>query len=80
MITVVNARIYSMNSCSEFAYEMEYSEGTIVRAVVSKDQFIRKEWKDNGVWKMSGKPYIVSKDKKRAAEKIVDIVTKFVAK
>lgn len=80
MITVVNARIYTMNSCSEIAHEMEYSEGTIVRAVVSTNQFIRKEWKDNGVWKMVGKPYIVSKDKKRAAEKIVDIVNRFLAK
>lgn len=74
MITIKNAQISSINNGLEMAYTIEYSDGTNVRAVVSKDQFIRKEYKVDNNWKQSGKAYKVEHNKKRQAEKIVEIV------
>ena len=68
MITITNASIYSMKG--EMAYQIEYSEGTIVRVVESKDKFIRNEYKTAQGWKQSGKPYVVKRNGKRNAEKI----------
>lgn len=78
MITITNATIYSINKATEMAYEVEYSEGTVVRAVESKDKIIRKEFKKNGEWVLSGKAYIVNNDKKRQAERLKDTVIEFV--
>lgn len=78
IVTIINACTYNINAASEMAYEIEYSEGTRVRAVISKTKFIRKEWNDGGVWKAVGKPYIINKNKKRDAEKIVDSVKNFI--
>lgn len=70
MITVQTTQSYSIKNASEMAFEIEYTDGTKVRAVESKDRFIRKEWLKNGSWVQVGKPYIISKDKSRAAESI----------
>ena len=76
-ITITNAQIYSMNKGKEVAYEVEYSEGTKVRAVEAGNT-IRKEYKDGDTWKLSGKPYIVDKNKKRQAEKLKEVVKAWV--
>jgi hypothetical protein len=70
MITATNHSMYSINRGAEMAYQIDYSEGSQVRAVVSKDKIIRKEFKTNGEWKQAGKSYVVSSNKKRQAEKI----------
>lgn len=74
MITIKNAQISSINNGLEMAYTIEYSDGTNVRAVVSKDQFIRKEYKVDNNWRQLGKAYKVEHNKKRQAEKIIEIV------
>jgi hypothetical protein len=76
MVTIQNAQIYSMNG--EFCYEIEYTEGTKVRAVESKGNFIRAEYKDGNEWRATCKPYIVNNDKRRNAEKIRDAAKKFI--
>lgn len=78
MITITNATIYSINKATEMAYQVEYSNGTVVRVVESKDQIIRNEYKKNGEWVQSGKAYIVNNDKKRQAERLKDTVISFV--
>lgn len=75
MVTVQNAMIYSANG--EMCYELQYSEGTIIRAVESAGKFIRNEYKVGDAWVASGKPYIVSNDKRRNAEVIRDKVKAF---
>lgn len=74
-VTIANAAVYSINKGAEIAYQIDYSEGTQVRAVVSAGGWIRKEYKVNGEWKLSGKPYIVNHDKKRHGERIIAAVT-----
>lgn len=76
MVTIKNAQIYS--SQGEMCYELEYSEGSKVRAVESAGNIIRKEYKDGNEWKLSGKPYVVIHNKKRQAEKIKDSVKEFI--
>jgi hypothetical protein len=75
MIQITNATIYSMKG--EVAYQVDYSEGSQVRAVVGKDGWIRKEFKINGEWKLSGKSYKVRSDRKRQAERLIDIAKQF---
>ena len=71
-VTIVRAMIYSMKG--EMAYQADYSEGTKVRAVMSRDGWIRREhWKD-GEWKPTGKPYIVKSDRKRNGERLIETV------
>lgn len=70
-ITIKAASVYSINGGSEMAHELEYSEGTRVRAVTSQDAFIRKEYHNGREWVLSGKPYRVKVDRKRQAERIV---------
>jgi hypothetical protein len=67
MITIENASIYSTNG--EMAYQINYSDGTIIRAVESPNRYIRNEYLKNGEWVQSGKPYIVSHNKHRNAER-----------
>lgn len=76
MITITEASIYSTKG--EMAYEITYSEGTVVRVVVGSG-LIRKEYKDKGEWKQSGKPYVVKHNARRQAERLVDEVKKFLA-
>jgi len=69
MVTVINAAIYSINKATEMAYQIDYSEGTSVRAVTSRNKIIRKEYKKpDGSWEIVGKPYIITHNKKRNAE------------
>lgn len=77
MITVTNASHYSINKASEMAYEIEYSDGTKVRAVESVGNTIRREYKDGTEWKMAGKSYVVDHSKNRQAEKIKATVLAF---
>ena len=77
MITVTDASIYSTNN--EMAYSITYSNGVEVRAVEGGG-LIRKEHKENGVWKLSGKPYIVKHNRKRQAERLKQTATEFLAK
>jgi hypothetical protein len=80
MITIANATIYTIKGTGDMAYEIEYSEGTKVRAVKSKvGGWIRKEAMVKGAWELCGKPYIVKADKKRQAEQIVEQVLAFIA-
>lgn len=74
MVKIKNAQIYS--SKGNMCFQIEYSEGTKVRAVESKG-LISKEYFKNGEWVISGKPYIVAKNLKRNAEKIRESVKSF---
>jgi hypothetical protein len=75
MIIIENASIYSTNG--DMAYEIQYSDGTTVRVLVS-NSIIRKEWKKNGEWVLSGKPYKVVHNKRRNAERIVETVKNWI--
>lgn len=77
MITVQNATIYSAQG--ETAYQVDYSDGTQVRAVESTGNIIRKEYKHRGEWKMVGKPYVVKHSKVRAAEVLKKMAQEFLA-
>lgn len=79
MITLTAAQTYSINNGTEVAYEVEYSEGTKVRAVVSAGGWIRKEAFQCGAWVACGKPYVVQHNAKRQAERLVETVKKFLA-
>ena len=74
MITISEASVYSINKGTELAYQLVYSDGSVVRAVTSINGTIRKEYLDKGEWKLSGKPYIVANNKKRAAEILKETV------
>jgi len=74
MITVKNTSRYSMSGASEMAYQIEYSDGTKVRAVESVGRIIRRECMLAGAWVLAGKPYVIVANKKRQAEKIKAIV------
>lgn len=80
MITVANAQTYTMKNGAEMAYEIEYSDGTKIRTVESTDRIIRTEYKVGDVWKQSGKPYVVAKNKNRNAEQIKARVIEFIAR
>lgn len=75
MIIIENASIYSSNG--DMAYQIQYSDGTTIRALVS-NSIIRKEWKKNGEWVLSGKPYKVVHNKRRNAERIVETVKNWI--
>lgn len=77
-VEIVNASIYSIEG--GMAHQIDYSEGTKVRAVVMRDGWIRKEYKKGEAWVLVGKPYVVKRDKKRDAEKLVEIAKAFLAK
>ena len=76
------AATYSMNSNTEFAYELTYSfegqEDYKVRAVVMGNGMMRVEAKTKNGWK-ANKPYIVKKNSKRQGDKIVEKVKAFLA-
>lgn len=76
MITITNASIYSTKG--EMAYQVIYSDGTEVRVVQSRDQWLRKEYKQNGEWKPAGKPYIIQANNKRQAERLMEEVKRIV--
>lgn len=73
MVTIKSAAVYSISKGQEMAYEITYSEGTKVRAVVGAGM-IRKEAIIDGEWKLSGKAYVVDHSKVRQAERIVNTV------
>jgi hypothetical protein len=67
MITIKDASIYSMSG--SMVYQLEYSQGTFFRFIMSKDSIIKCETKDKANnWVQSGKPYTVVKNKKRQAK------------
>ena len=67
MIQITNATIYSTKG--EMAYQIDYSNGTSIRAVES-NQIIRNERKTAEGWKQAGKAYRVEHSKTRQAEKV----------
>jgi hypothetical protein len=70
MIQIIDAAIYSTKGA--MAYELTYSEGTKVRAVHTRDGWIRKEYNNEaGEWVISGKPYLVKRNQKRNGEAIM---------
>lgn len=79
MYVLTNASIYSTNGdmAYQLTYTNEHNDIWNVRAVESKGNIIRKEYLDGNEWKECGKPYIVTKNKKRNAEKIKDAAIKF---
>ena len=78
MITVSNATKYSVKG--EMAYQLAYSDGTSVRAVESKGNIIRMEYKkENGEWAQSGKTYVIQHNRQRNAERIKAEVTEFLS-
>lgn len=78
MVTVINASIYSINQNAALAYELEYDEGTKVRAVVTKDGWIYKEGKLKGeAWKAAGEKYRVKANAKRQGERMIKKVKDF---
>jgi hypothetical protein len=74
--TITSAKSYSTKS-GEMAFQIEDSEGTLVRAVESKDRFIRVEWMCKGDWVQSHKPYKIAHSKIRNAERIKALVINF---
>lgn len=74
-VAITSASKYSTKG--EMAYEVTYSEGTTVRAVVAKDGWVRTESRNGEGWNLVGKPYIVKKDKKRNAERIIEAVNEY---
>jgi hypothetical protein len=74
MIKITNATIYSTKG--EMAYQIEYSDGTIIRAVES-NKIIRNEFKTATGWKHAGKAYKVDHSKTRQAERVKAEVIKF---
>lgn len=76
MVTIENAAIYSMSS--EMAFELTYSTGDKVRAVLARNGWIRKEYRNTeGAWVLSGKPYVVKRNAERQAEKLMRRAKKF---
>lgn len=68
-VTIANAMEYSTGG--EMAYQVDYSDGTQVRAVFGRDGWARKEWKNaRGEWVQVGRPYVVKSDRKRTAERL----------
>ena len=68
MITIENATIYSMNG--EMAYQADFSDGTSIRVIESRNRYIRNEYLKNGEWVQAGKPYVRAHDTKRNAERL----------
>jgi hypothetical protein len=79
MITTTNAQIYSIENGTAMAYEITYSDASVVRTVIKSNGWIRMEYKANGEWKQAGKQYVVKKNKKRQGERMVETVKQFVA-
>lgn len=80
-VTVAAASSYSINGASEVCYQVDYSDGTQVRAVFSAGGWARKEYKDAaGQWRQSGRPYIVRADKRRQAESLRATVQEWLTK
>ena len=68
MITIQNVQVYSTHG--SMAYQIDYSNGTSVRAVESRGQIIRNEFKAGGEWKQAGKAYKVDHSKTRQGERV----------
>ena len=75
MITIQTAQVYSMNGA--MAYQIEYSNGTSVRAVESRGQIIRTEHKTSNGWKQVGRAYTVGHSKNRNGERIKSAAVAF---
>lgn len=78
MITITNAQTYSIENGVAMAYEITYSEGSVVRTVITNDGWIRLEYKNNDEWKIA-REYIVKKNKKRQGERMIETVKNFIA-
>lgn len=78
MIEVTAAHIASINNCTAMSYMIEYSNGVKVRAVEEAGT-IRKEYLTETGWKLSGRPYVVKHDRKRAAERIKAAAKAYIA-
>ena len=68
MITVQSAQIYSTQG--SMAYQINYSNGTSVRAVESRSQISRNEYRTLSGWKQAGKAYKIDHSKCRQGERI----------
>lgn len=69
MVTIQNAQVYSAKG--EMAYQIDYSNGTSVRAVESRGNIIRNEYlAADGGWEQAGKSYKVDHSKTRQAERV----------
>lgn len=77
--TFADASQYSINGGREIAYQIDYSDGTQVRAVVAAGGRIRKEYKARGEWKPAGAAYVVRKNRTRQGERIIAAVERFLA-
>ena len=78
MVTIQNAQVYT-TTAGELAYQIDYSTGTSVRAVESRDRIIRNEYKTPAGWKQAGVAYKVVSNKMRQAERVKADVIKFCA-
>jgi hypothetical protein len=78
-VTIINAAIYSINAGTEMAYQIDYSEGTKVRAVQAANGWVRCEHLARGEWVQQSKPYVVKRSKKRNAECLMDLAQAFLA-
>lgn len=76
MITITNASIYSTKG--EMAYQVTYSDGTIIRVIQGKDAWVRNEYKKGDTWVAAGKAYLVKKNSKRQAERLIEEVKRIV--
>lgn len=74
MVTIQDASIYSLNG--EIAYQIDYSEGTSVRAVEAPGRIVRNEHKTSTGW-VGTKPYKVTRDNRRNGERIKALVVAF---
>lgn len=77
MITIQAAQIYSTQG--EMAYQIEYSDGTTIRAVEAPGQIIRCEYKTAKGWKATCKPYVVNHSKVRNGERLKAAAIAFLA-
>lgn len=68
MIKIQGAQIYSTQGC--MAYQVDYSDGTSVRAIECPGHIIRKEYKAQSGWQQSGKAYKIEHNKHRQGERI----------
>ena len=75
MITIQSAQVYSMQG--SMAYQIDYSNGASVRAVESRGQIIRNEYKTPAGWKQAGKTYVVNHNKRRQGERIKAAAVEF---
>ncbi len=78
MISIADAQQYSIGA--EIVYQIEYSDGTKVRAIESPSAIIRRQYLNGGEWVECGKNYTADRAVwNRAAERIKAEVLAFLA-